>query len=149
MENEIKRGDIYYVVKGDNCGCENEGGRPAVIVSNDMCNKYSQVLNVVYLTTRIKKPLPTHVDIESTKYHSTALCEQVTSVSRERLRDMCGRCTELELKGIDNAIRIALGISQVKVDDPKDNLIQTAKLESERDTYKAICERLISKIGGI
>ena len=58
-------------------GSEQGGGRPAVVVSNDMCNRYSPVITVVFLTTREKKDLPTHVQIKSSRYDSTALCEQV------------------------------------------------------------------------
>ena len=42
-----------------------EGGRPAVIVSNDVCNEHSRVVEVVFLTTKEKPPLPTHVKINS------------------------------------------------------------------------------------
>ena len=39
------------------------GGRPAVIISNDIGNNAGPVLEIVYLTTQEKKPLPTHVKI--------------------------------------------------------------------------------------
>ena len=81
--NDIKRGDIFYISRYETTGSEQEGGRPAIIVSNDICNKYSSTVSVVYLTTREKKEMPTHVTINSSKKVSTALCEQVQTVARE------------------------------------------------------------------
>ena len=42
----------------------NSGGRPAVIVSNDKNNAKSNTVEVVYMTTKPKTDLPTHVYIE-------------------------------------------------------------------------------------
>ena len=38
---EIKRGDIWYVSKDNNTGCEQAAGRPAIIVSNEKNNASS------------------------------------------------------------------------------------------------------------
>ena len=51
----MKRGEIYYINNENAVGCEQRGIRPAVIVGNDMGNKYSPVLLVVYFTRQHKK----------------------------------------------------------------------------------------------
>lgn len=90
---EIKRGDIWYVSK-DNCtGCEQAAGRPAIIVSNEKNNACAETVEVVYLTTQPKKDLPTHVLIRSSERESTALCEQITTVSVDRLLGYKGHLT--------------------------------------------------------
>ena len=76
----IRRGDIFYVFRGDSSGSEQRAGRPAIIVSNALCNANSRVVEVVFLTCQEKTGLPTHVVINSTGRASTALCEQITSV---------------------------------------------------------------------
>lgn len=40
-EKKYYRGQIYYVYPKDYTGSEQGGGRPAIIVSNDVGNEYS------------------------------------------------------------------------------------------------------------
>ena len=67
LEEELKRGDIYFVVGGAAVGSEQTANRPAVVVSNDIGNKFAPIVEVVYLTTRKKAGLPTHVFIGSAR----------------------------------------------------------------------------------
>lgn len=51
----MKRGEIYYIESTyRETGSEQRGGRPAVIVSNDKNNENSEVVEVVYMTTKPK-----------------------------------------------------------------------------------------------
>ena len=93
---------------GASCGSEQYADRPAVVVSNDENNKHSGVIEVAYLTTQPKTELPTHVTIRSTGRVSTVLCEQVTSVSVERVNNYIGQVSEQEMKNIDIALMISL-----------------------------------------
>ena len=106
----ITRGDIYYVNAIDSVGSEQRGGRPAIVVSNDKCNQHSPVVEVVYLTTSPKTPLPTHVTVRRAPRVSTALCEQVHSVDTQRFGSYCGCCTQQELSAVDTALLISLGL---------------------------------------
>ena len=65
----MKRGEIYYIENDNAVGCEQRGIRPAVIVGNDVGNKHSPVLLVVYFTRQQKKALPTHVYVRDTVPH--------------------------------------------------------------------------------
>ena len=78
----MKRGEIYYINNENAVGCEQRGIRPAVIVGNDIGNKYSPVLLVVYFTRQHKKTLPTHVYVRG---YGTALCEQIFTIDKTRL----------------------------------------------------------------
>ena len=98
------RGEIYYIMPGEAIGCEQYGGRPGIIVSNEMNNLHSRTVEVVFLTTRKKKPLPTHVRINSAKYPSTALCEQITTVAKERLASYVGKLSPLEEQALNAAL---------------------------------------------
>lgn len=120
MDN-INRGDIYYIVSNyQEEGSEQRAGRPAIIVSNDMCNQHSGVVEIVYLTTQPKTDLPTHIDIHSASRPSIALCEQICSVSKDRLGNYIGACSDYELKLLDAALLISLGIDVPKTEKPKD-----------------------------
>lgn len=105
------RGDIYYVEKFSSYGSEQQPGRPAVIVSNDRNNEHSSTVEVVYLTTRIKPDLPTHVTVNGTGVPSTALCEQVHTVDMQRLMSFCGTCSKQEMQAIDISLMVSLGLN--------------------------------------
>ena len=104
----VHRGEIYYVKSYYTTGSEQKAGRPAVIVSNEKNNEFAEVVEVVYLTTRQKKDLPTHVSIRSTGHGCVVLCEQITSVSKERLGDYAGKVTASEMANIETAMMISL-----------------------------------------
>ncbi len=150
----IHRGDIFYVKNTGipETGSEIRAGRPGVIVSNDKNNQYSPTVEVVFCTLKPKNPIPTHVRINSTGQLSTVLCEQVTTVSTERLGNLIGYCTPEELQRIDKAIAISLDISQMggcsgtKEDgrcgvDPHKETIES--LSKERDLYRHLYESLM------
>lgn len=109
----MRRGDIVYI-RNDvwkSTGCEQAKDRPAIIVSNDLCNKYSPVVEVIYTTTSQRKnPLPTHVIVHSTPYNSIALCEAVYSVDKSRIEEIIGQCSTSEILRINNALAISLGL---------------------------------------
>lgn len=106
---EIYRGDIFYITQGSYVGSEQKSGRPGVIVSNDLANKHSPNVEVVFLTSQEKKALPTHVEVIA-RVPSTALCENIQTVSKERLSDFIRSCTTSEMKAIDKALLHSLGI---------------------------------------
>lgn len=109
----FERGNIYYITNNNSpiVGSEQASGRPAIVVSNDKNNNHSSVLEVVYLTTQPKTYLPTHVKITSSSKPSTALCEQVYSISVDRVGNWCGECTAEEMEQIDAALIISLGLT--------------------------------------
>ena len=110
---KIYRGDIFFV-KGysKKTGSEQMQNRPAVVVSNDKANEHSPVVEVVFLTTVKKtKYLPTHVDVLC-QIPSVALCEQVHSISKERLGVYVRSCTDKEMKSIDKALMVSLGLNE-------------------------------------
>lgn len=111
----VYRGDIYYIKGGKikTMGSEQSGNRPGIIISNAYCNKYSEVFGIIYLTTKNKTWLPTHVKINSSKISpSLALCEEIYSVSVYRLGNFMGRVTEKELEEIERAILVSVGLDQ-------------------------------------
>lgn len=111
MDN-IRRGEIFYIARGGATnGSEQFADRPAVVVSNDENNKHSGVIEVVYMTTQPKTDLPTHVTVRSTGRLSTVLCEQVSSVSTDRVNNYIGQVSEQEMKNIDIALMISLQLS--------------------------------------
>lgn len=111
---EVKRGDIFYIANSKYYATnpENEAGRPGIVVSCNELNENSPSVEVVYLTTKDKKPMPTHVSILC-KINSTALCETIYTVSKDRLGDYVRTCTDEEMAAIDKGMLCSLGIRSV------------------------------------
>lgn len=109
----IKRGQIYWINHSaykPSFGDVQWTGRPGIVVSNDANNHYANTVEIVFLTGRPKKRLPTHCTIRSAQYPSTALCEQVTTVSIDQIGEYVGTCTRNEMDKVDHCIRISLGL---------------------------------------
>lgn len=112
QDMRIHRGDIFWVRQDYAAvGSEARKNRPAIIVSNDKNNTYSETVEIVYLTTAEKKPMPTHVSIETMGKQSTALCEAVYTVDKERLENYFCTLTADEMKLVDHAVLVSLGLT--------------------------------------
>lgn len=147
MEKEVFKGEIYYIYPRETVGCEMAGGRPGIIVSNNVGNAYSKIVEVVYLTTKEKRPLPTHVEINSTARKSTALCEQIETVSKERIGDYIGSVSQMELDELERALLISHDINCNVKSSKKlsawEKLIE--ELESEEEISLNDMEEIIKK----
>lgn len=113
MNGMFYRGEVYYVYPtGNEIGSEQHAGRPAIIVSNNQNNKNSSTLEIVYLTTREKRPMPTHVHINAAGklQESTAICEQIFTVDKLRLNDYIGQLCDKEMQDIEFGLMVSLGL---------------------------------------
>ncbi len=112
--NDVKvlRSEVWYVDSIGTVGSEQHGERPAVIVSNDIGNKNAPVVEIVYITTQIKSKLPTHVTINNFKLTGTALCENVTTIDKSRLKNRLTRLTDQQMSLIEKAMCISLDITK-------------------------------------
>lgn len=111
MNNSIKRGEIYYIRDTrQGVGSEQRADRPAVVVSNNKNNEYSGVIEVVYMTTQPKVDLPTHFKTTQALRPSTVLCEQIYSISVERVSEWIGTLTDDEMKELDYCIAVSVGL---------------------------------------
>lgn len=109
-ENEYHRGEIFFINEGESSGSEQGGARPGIIVSNDVGNKHAPIVEVVYLTSREKKLMPTHVRIKSSPIPSIALCEQIETVYKKRIGKYLAKATMDEMRQIDKALAVSIGL---------------------------------------
>ena len=108
---DIKRGDIYYINNNrGQVGSEMKKDRPAIIVSNDMSNRYSNEVTVVFLTSQPKKDMTTHVTILSTGRESIALCEAPTTMDKQRVNNYLGHVSRREMEAVDEGLLKHLGL---------------------------------------
>lgn len=106
MKKNVKRGDIYYADLSPVVGCEQGGIRPVIIIQNDTGNKHCPTVIVAAITSQIKKPLPTHIDLPA---NSTILLEQVRTIDKTRLKNFVGSVTFEKMAEINKAILVSLG----------------------------------------
>lgn len=156
---EVKRGDIFYITYSKNFNDSysyDTTGRPGVIVSDDHLNRGSEYVEVVYLTTKIKRDMPTHVDVFC-KTPSTALCETIHTVEKDRIGTYVRTVSDEEMEGIERGLRRSLGMNVpvTSVNDAEPNndmgLVSMQKeiqLTAERDMFKKLYEDLLSKVVG-
>lgn len=112
LDIKIHRGDIFWIRQDYGAvGSEYKKNRPAIIVSNDKNNTYSETVEIVYLTTAEKKPMPTHVAIETMGKQSTALCEAIYTIDKGRLENYYCTLTTEEMKLVDQAVLVSLGLT--------------------------------------
>lgn len=60
---ECKKGEIYLIDWSPARGSEQEGFRPALVVQNDVGNKYSPTTIVAAISTNVTKKYPFHVHL--------------------------------------------------------------------------------------
>ena len=113
--NRISRGEVFYITsRSDTVGSEQKSGRPAVIVSNNMNNEFSPCVEVCYMTLQEKQKLPTHVFIDrGVCINSTILCEQVTTISKERVGEYMCTLPDDIMDAVDKAIIVSLGLEYI------------------------------------
>lgn len=92
--------EIWMADLGERIGSLQSGRRPVLIVSNDKNNRYSSVLNVIPMTTKMnKRNLPCHVEIyDYEKFGlnapSTIMVEQLTVVDKKDLMFRVGKIND-------------------------------------------------------
>ena len=108
--NLIKRGDIYSCNLGKSFGSEQGGNRYALVIQNNMGNKYSPTVIVAFITSKLgKKKLPTHYEIQVEK-SSLVLCEQLRTIDKRRLGDYVKTLSEEEMKCINECLIVSLDL---------------------------------------
>ena len=113
---EIKRGSIVMVDLPLGNSSVQGGTRPAVVISNNKGNKFSPVLIVVPLTSRLdKKYMPTHHTIEPSMINglsktSIALAEQIITVGKDMVRNIVGTLEEIDINFINRKVMTSLAL---------------------------------------
>lgn len=172
-DQQIRRGEIYYIGIPFATGSEMQKDRPGIVVSCKKLNDTSPCVTVVFCSGSEKRDLPEHVTIRSTPQKSTALCEQIFTVDKSRLGRRMGCCTSAEMNAIDIAIMVGLNLGGNGLASAKKSDLQSActaisaapfqkvecappseavdpkelvRLEAQLETYRGLYERLLDRV---
>jgi mRNA interferase MazF len=106
----MKRGEVWWVNFEPAVGGEVRKQRPAIIVSNNASNKHLNRLQVVPLTTSVDRLYPSEAYVTVRRKKHKAMADQLTTVSKGRLRNLLGRLSKVDLRGVAQAITVQLGL---------------------------------------
>lgn len=112
-----KRGELYWLEFEAARGSEQAGRRPGLVVSNDIGNRFSAIVIVAPVTSRLPpRRYPVHVRVQPTSRNglsreSVVMCEQLITVSKERLERRIGELGQGQMEEVDGALRTSLALS--------------------------------------
>jgi mRNA interferase MazF len=107
---EPRRGQVWWVAFDPALGGEIRKARPAVVVSNDASNRALNRLQVVPLTSKVAKVYPAQALVRIGAGQNKAMADQITTISKLRLRQYVGALDEGDMVGVDRAIRTQLAL---------------------------------------
>ncbi len=113
----LLRGDVYLVNLDPNVGKEIGKARPAVIIQNDIGNKFSPVTIIAPISSvkEITKPLPIMIFLEKGEgglnEESYVDCGQIRTIDKDkRLITNFGSLSKSKMNEINKALKISLSL---------------------------------------
>lgn len=109
------RGEVWSVNFSPTKGHEQDGARPALVISVDTFNSGPADLVVVIPITSTGRGIPLHVEVNPPEggltLRSFILCEAVRSVSKSaRLIRRLGAVSDQTIEHVEDRLKIVLGI---------------------------------------
>ena len=106
----MKRREVWWVIFDPSVGGEIKKKRPAVIVSNDVSNKFLNRIQVVPLTSKTDHLYPSEALVILEGKESKAMADQLATVSKSRLFRRAGILSPEDMRKIEEALKIQLDI---------------------------------------
>jgi mRNA interferase MazF len=106
----MTRGSIWWVEFDPAVGSEIHKTRPAIIVSNDIANKYLTRVVVVPLTSNVSRLYPGEAVVTVNGVKNKAMSDQIMSADKSRLKNKIGKLSESDMCSLDTALKIFLSL---------------------------------------
>ena len=110
-----RRGEIFLTALDPALGHEIRKTRPALVIQNDITNRYGMTTIVAAITSKVSvPPYPNEVVIQpettGLEVVSTIRLDQIRTVDRRRLLRRIGKVDAALMRKVDEAISISLGL---------------------------------------
>ena len=106
----MKRGEVWWVNFEPSVGSETRKIRPAVIVSNNSVNTHLNRVQVIPLTSNTGKCYPSEAIVTLNENESKAMADQIATVDKQRLQNCAGSISSRDMKLVERAIKVQLGL---------------------------------------
>jgi mRNA interferase MazF len=111
---DIFRGEIWLVNLDPTLGREQSGTRPALVISENLFNQsYADLVMVIPITSQ-NKNIRSHVPVAQGEggltLESYAKCEDVRSISKQRLKKRLGKVSEQTVEQIEEKLRFLMSL---------------------------------------
>lgn len=114
IKNFPKRGEIWLVSLDPAIGGEIKKTRPALLISNDINNQFSETVTVIPITSNTERIFPFEVALYPKETglakDSKVKVNQIRTVDKRRLIKILGKVSEKKLKEVEQAVLIHLGM---------------------------------------
>lgn len=157
-KRNIQRGEIYWIDTNPHRELGEHvqrAGRPGIIVSSNSLNDKVPTAEIVFLTTRPKVESPTHCTIRSAEKMSTALCEQIQTISLEQIGNYIGTCSDNEMNIVDACLAISLELEPGTMASPQEKTerregegmerLYLKALKSKAEAYETMYKNLLEE----
>jgi mRNA interferase MazF len=113
-----KRGEVFLVNFDSTMGAEVQKTRPALILQNDIGNRYSPITIVAAITSKSGEKLyPAEVFIRANEgglsQDSIILLNQIRSMDKKRLVQRVGKVKKETMEKINHGLKISLGLTDI------------------------------------
>ena len=110
-----KRGEVYLVSFDPTVGSEIRKTRPALVLQNDISNRFSPITIVAAISSKFRDPpYPTDVLLRPPEggldLPSAVLLNQIRSIDKRRLLRHLGVARPTTMERVDRALSISLGL---------------------------------------
>jgi len=117
-EGYPQRGEIYLTALDPSIGHEIRKTRPALIIQNDVSNRYSLTTIVAAITSKVSTPpYPNEAILQpessGLQVLSTVRLDQLRTVDRRRLLKRLGSIDAATMREVDQAIKASLGLIEM------------------------------------
>ena len=116
LKNNIQRGEVYWVNlplfdKSEKESIrELQGRHPGLVISNNEQNKFSPLITILPLTSKVDKIYPFQIYSELAGKNGIILVDQIRTVDRKRFDGKLGELDFEMMEQIERALHLTLAL---------------------------------------